>query len=206
MFDELTKNTLVWLPEKEIGYYPVTPRPSTYNGEYFKKYQEYAVTDMGKTITRARVDLVRRYYDGTILDVGIGCGQFILEHGNAFGYDINTKAVAWLEKRGLYRCLYNQYFSAVTFWDSLEHIKNPADALRRVKKLVFITLPVFKDYKSILKSKHFRTDEHYWYFTPAGLIKWFSNQGFILLENNQMETELGREEIQTFVFRRRNNA
>jgi N-acetylglutamate synthase-like GNAT family acetyltransferase len=32
---------------------------------------------------------------------------------------------------------------------------------------------------------------------------WFSRLGFELIEKNNMETELGREDISTYVFRRR---
>jgi len=34
------------------------------------------------------------------------------------------------------------------------------------------------------------------------LIKWFKELGFINIEKNSMETELGREAISTYVFRR----
>lgn len=202
MFEKLIKDSLVWFPEREIGYYPVSGSP--YNGEYFRKYQLYASTEMGKRITNARIELVLKHSNDTVLDVGIGSGDFIQTHGNAYGYDVNKEAICWLESMQLYRCLYTGLHSSATFWDSLEHIKEPDLAIKNVKKFVFISIPIFRNYNGILHSKHFRKNEHYWYFTHNGLINWFWENGFECVECNDMEISLGREDIGTFVFRRRN--
>lgn len=202
MFEKLIKDNLVWFPELGIGYYSVSNKP--YNSDYFKKYQAYAETEMGKNLTKARIDLVSKYTNDNIVDVGIGSGQFVIEHWNAFGYDINIEAIKLLESKNLYRCLYSGLHSSATFWDSLEHIENPEEAINHIKKFVFISIPIFIGYYDVLSSKHYRKNEHYWYFTEAGLIKWFLINGFECIESNKMEADLGRENIGTFVFRRYN--
>lgn len=203
MFEKLALSNIVWFPEKGYGYYHV--QGAEYDEKYFNKYEVYAQTEIGKSITRKRVELVDKYCkDYPVLDVGIGCGDFIKKHGYSYGYDINLYAVNWLINNGLYVNLYNGMHYAATFWDSLEHIEKPDIAVSHVKKYVFVSMPIYKDEKEVLKSKHFRKNEHYWYFTKEGLINWFFEQGFEIVDHNEMETELGREGIGTFVFRRMN--
>jgi len=84
----------------------------------------------------------------------------------------------------------------------LEHIPNPEALIHQVKEYVFVSLPIFDNPATITKSKHYRPGEHIWYWSDFGLIKWFKELGFINIEKNSMETELGREAISTYVFRR----
>ncbi len=51
-------------------------------------------------------------------------------------------------------------------------------------------------------SRHFRRDEHYWYFTDAGLCVWMDRHGFQLRERDNIETLLGREDISSYAFER----
>ena len=54
-----------------------------------------------------------------------------------------------------------------------------------------------------MQSKHFKPNEHVWYFTDWGLRLWFEEQGFDCLETNYDETNIGREGINSYVFRRK---
>jgi hypothetical protein len=54
----------------------------------------------------------------------------------------------------------------------------------------------------VLRSKHFRPQEHIWYFTREGLVNAMKACGFSLVAESDFETELGREDIGTFAFRR----
>lgn len=200
MFEKLIKNNLAWFPELEIGYYSVSGNP--YNKNYFKKYLEYSETEIGRKINETRIKLVLDWYGGMVLDFGIGSGHFIKGYGNAFGYDINPAAVEWLISMDLYRNPYENGFNCVSFWDSLEHIERPEEIINKVKKFVFVSIPIFGDYKDIIKSRHFRKNEHYWYFTHRGIVSWFFENGFECVEHNNNETELGRESIETYVFKR----
>lgn len=195
---------LTWYPERQMGYYPVRGAGSIYDQSYFEKYCAYAATELGRQITTARVSLVDRYLPrGPLLDVGIGSGAFVemrQRGAPTFGFDINPAAVAWLMEKELYRDPM-QPIEAMSFWDSLEHLTEPEQLLANTK-WAFITLPIFTGPDHVLASKHFRRDEHLWYFTRQGLIGWMRAQGFQCREHNTMETLLGREDIHTFVFRR----
>ena len=207
MLSTVTKNSLIWMPEKGLGYYPVKESEWPYDHDYFGKYQGYADTDMGKKITQARIDLVARHYSGPLVDVGIGCGQFVNERWGTFGFDVNPVAKKWLKERDLWRNIYDgQGYDALSFWDSLEHIKDPATAVQQAHRWVFVSIPIFNNCNHILQSKHYRKDEHYWYFMVSGILKWFDGLGFSLHECDETEKNLGREDIMSFAFKRRSNA
>lgn len=192
--------SLHWLPERGMGYYPVQHQP--YNQDYFDKYVGYAQTQTGRALTQARIDLVARHYDGPLVDVGIGCGQFVERRPFTQGYDVNPAGVEWLQQRGLFCHFYFSDCYAASFWDSLEHIPAPHLALDQVRQWAFVSIPIFDDAQHVLRSKHFRRDEHFWYFTEAGFLDWMADHGFECVESSRMECDLGREDIMSFALRR----
>ena len=203
MFSEQLKAGLVFLPELGIGYYPV-PQDRPYDEGYFVRYQQMADTPMGHALTQARVEMLNRHYRcGPVLDVGIGAGQFVAARADTWGYDVNPAGIEWLAQRGCWADLYAGKFPALTFWDSLEHIDDPESAVAQAQQWVFVSIPIFANGDAILQSKHFRKDEHLWYFTHAGLLRWFVEQGFTCYEYNDIESTLGREGIRSYAFRRR---
>ncbi|QIE86793.1 methyltransferase domain-containing protein [Pseudomonas nitroreducens] len=189
---------LLWSEELGMGWHG--RKPMDYEGAYFAKYQELDATPMGAALTKARVDLVRRHFAGKVLDIGIGGGRFVQESGG-FGFDVNPEALQWLNANGCYK---NPHFGwdAMTFWDSLEHIPDPELMLRSVGDWAFVSMPIYKDQSDCLKSKHFKPGEHIWYWTLDGFVSWMDRQGFELREINHAESELGREGITSFAFRR----
>lgn len=200
MSPEQITEKFVWMPELGMGYYPVEGAP--YDEAYFQRYQKMADTDMGHALTKSRIDLVARHYSGTVVDVGIGSGQFVENRPDTKGFDVNPFGIAWLVRQNKFADIYARRYDALTFWDSLEHIRNPEKAISNARKWVFVSIPVFQDFDHIFCSRHFRPDEHYWYFTPAGIISWFLSQGFVLEESNNEETRLGRDSIGSYAFRR----
>jgi hypothetical protein len=157
-------------------------------------------TDIGERLNQARIELVNKYTDGLVLDIGIGSGAF-LQRLNTYGFDINPKAIEYLIQNKLYRHPFKGGHG-ITFWDSLEHIHDPTMIIQGAKEYIFVSMPIYDDSNHILRSKHFRKDEHCWYFTMNGLIMFMQYYGFQCIEINNMETEIGREDIKTFVFKR----
>jgi hypothetical protein len=199
---------LVWLPERGMGWLHVDEAP--YDAAYFEKYRGYAVTDMGAAITAARIELVRRYCGpcAALVDVGIGSGDFLealVMDGftRAGGYDVNPAGIEWLRRRGWYVDPYERPVDALTLWDALEHIPEAARLLAGVRQWVFVSLPIVPgDGPPPADWKHLRRDEHCWYWTRRGLLWWMGEQGFECIEHGTPESLLGREDIETFVFRR----
>lgn len=201
IINKFCNSELRWLPELGIGYYPVTAMP--YNKKYFIDYMNLKDTPIGLALNKARTELVNKYTKDKVLDIGIGNGAFVEGRENTFGYDINPHAVEWLvlAKKFLHPF---RGANSLTFWDSLEHIHNPKMILQGAKEYVFISCPIYDNVEHILGSKHFKKDEHCWYWTVEGLNTFMSAFGFEIQEVNWMESDIGREDIGTFVFKRVN--
>ena len=207
MSDKL--NSLVWF-KQGIGWYPVVDY-NVYNDDYFQRYVGYKGTEIGKKINEFRVELVRRHTKADVVDIGSGAGHFLeLIGGNSKGYDVNYASIEWLKSKDKYIDPLRAFahpFKAMTFWDSIEHIHRFWDLLRLIDigGFVFMTVPVFKDMFHVTESKHFRTNEHFWYFTAFGLLKMMGYFGFDFLESRNVEVMIGREDVATFVFKKVSN-
>jgi hypothetical protein len=192
-------NTFLWSEELGQGWH--TAPPMNYSGDYFAKYQDLDNTKMGAELTRARLELVGKFVKpNTVLDIGIGGGRFVQESGG-HGYDVSTEANSWLMKNKLYR---NAEFGwpAMSFWDSLEHIPDPEEFVSKVGRWMFVSMPIYTGMADVLASKHYKPGEHLHYWTFDGFVAWCGRQGLELMEMNHAETELGREGITSFAFKR----
>ena len=199
-FNTFARAGLIWLPTPGFGFLPLTGVP--YDAAYFEHYAGLADTIIGLRLNAARRAMVARHWDADVTDIGIGCGQFVASRARTTGFDINPVGVTWLEARGKFHDPYAVAVDAVTFWDSLEHIPDPAPLLANVRHWVFVSLPIFRDLPHVLRSKHYKPGEHYWYFTDAGFVSFMAAHGWRLVERNLEETEIGREDIASYAFKR----
>jgi hypothetical protein len=210
-FAAWTQGSLLWLADRGMGYLPV-PDSDVYGDDYWEKYELYAKTMMGRRLTVLRIEMVQRHIDWpgdkTLIDIGIGCGDFIERaietwRTPVYGFDVNRRAVEWLTDRTLYRDPRGDSFHAATFFDSLEHVPDVYKILANVTDWVFCSLPIVPGDGPPAKGwKHLRQDEHCFYFTRDGLIGWMREQDWICVEHNTMESIAGREDIGSFAFRR----
>ena len=206
VIEKYMKEGLVWLPEQEIGYFPV--EGAVYNDKYFDEYVNRGNTEIGRCLNAFRVSLVDRYVTGRVLDIGVGCGTFLRLRKNCVGFDINSKAVQLLKEARLFCNPYETDFESgviegVTFFDSLEHIESPGRILSRIgKQIVFVSIPIFRDLNHLLSSKHLKKKEHFYYFTKDSFVRYMVSFGFGLLEFRNDEIKCGREDIYTFVFKK----
>lgn len=194
---------LLWDNELGYGHYPVDLSTNPYNEDYFNRYADYEGEALTDQLNDARWDFVKGI--PSLLDVGIGAGTFIKNARNngcnAFGYDVNPVGVKWLKERALYREPDQGLYQLGTFWDSFEHIPRPDKAVKNMRQ-VAMSIPIFRDREHALSSKHFRTDEHIWYFTQWGLMGYMGCLGFETVRIDDFETKLGREGIKSFYFSR----
>lgn len=197
-------DTLLWSEEKGYGWHSAAPMQ--YDGEYFAHYQNLDNSPMGSLLTRARLELVGKYVaPNTTLDIGIGGGRYVIESGGQ-GYDVSREARHWLIEQGRWVDPYNcrRMVAAVTCWDSLEHIPQPELLLQKVREWLFVSMPIYDSLQGVLNSKHYKPGEHLHYWTFAGFVSWCEAQGFQLAESNKAESDLGREGIVSFAFKRVN--
>lgn len=205
--EEIYKDHLQWFPELEIGFFQVREDPiKVYNRDYFEKIKQNSQTEIGIRLNTFRQRLVNHFVrsDKQVLDIGVGSGQFVMSGSNYYGFDINKVAIDFLLSKNKYSSPYTDLFYAMTFWDSLEHIKDPTLILKNVEKYAFVSCPIYKSEYHILDSKHYRKDEHFWYWTVQGLQNFMKPHGFKLIQSMDTETLIGREDIQTFIFEKIN--
>jgi hypothetical protein len=208
LVERFAARRLTWWPEIGIGFYPVEAGIEPYDQEYFDRFGRDAQSFIGRALMAARVAFVAQHCSGPLVDIGIGAGAFIEARAltaPTYGYDVNPAGVGWLKDRGLWVDPYIADHHAISLWDVLEHIQDYPALLANVRQWLFVSLPIFRDVDHAMTSKHFRPTEHCWYFTKAGLLWAMRREGFELVEENTMETELGREDIGSFAFRRRRN-
>jgi hypothetical protein len=108
----------------------------------------------------------------------------------------------WLEQRQLFIDPHMVPFQGASMWDVLEHIADFRSLLANIREWLFLAIPIFRDSSHALESRHYRPDEHFWYFTRDGLVGVLGSLGFQLVEENDEETKLGREDIMSFAFKR----
>lgn len=195
------EDTFLWSPEKGQGFHT---RPAMlYGGDYFAHYQKLDATQMGGLLTEARVNLVKKFINpAEVIDIGIGGGRFV-EESQGMGFDVCPDAVKWLQGIYAYRDPYSsEDVRAITCWDSLEHIPEPEKLLARVTEWLFVSIPLCETAAAWVNSKHMKPGEHIHYFNADGFIRWCGEQGFECVEMNRAETELGREGITSFAFKR----
>jgi hypothetical protein len=175
-----------------------------YGADYLAKCAAKSEGGIADELNAARVDFVAKHYGtGRLCDIGIGAGDFIRARPNTWGHDINPVAVKWLDEEGLLAKFLCE-FGAYTFWDVLEHVPEPAQYLSQVQlqAFVFVSIPVFHDVRRVRESKHYRPGEHLYHWTAGGFVGWMIEQGFRLLEMSDFESQLGRDSIASFAFKR----
>lgn len=190
-------------------------KPVEYGQRYWDQCLEYHNSPVAGELMRLRLELLARHVslDHAVVDVGIGSGRFLEAarrrfRGDVRGIDVNPRAEEWLEARG-WRTIPGALKradrpTAVTFWDVFEHF-DELDAESWLAALpeqtfVFLSLPVFRDFRGLLKSKHFKPGEHLSYWTHDGLVRYFAFAGYRCLESNDFETQAGRESIRSYAF------
>lgn len=196
------RDTLLWSDELGYGWHP--REPMSYEGDYWESYVERDASPMGAALTRARMDLVKRFMDmdaHKVVDIGIGGGRFV-DQMNCKGFDVNDRAIMWLDDRDAFHNPYWENCEAITCWDSLEHIPDPEALIGCVDKFVFVSMPIYESAHECLNSKHYKPGEHLWYFSKRGLIEYMQTIGFECLDIDDVESRLGRDGIYSFVFRR----
>jgi hypothetical protein len=192
---------LIWDVEAARGMCSVKPDHSIYDEPYFSKFTSWGERPVGKLLNEARVSLVNRHVGRSIvLDYGCGACSFVRMRGVEVtrGYDIMAYSTERL--RGLDALVRkSDKISAFTFWDSFEHLENPAEVLSSRPRFVFMSIPIFAGPSDVISSKHWKPGEHYWYFTERGLVGYMADLGYDLIERSRIEECYTREGIGTFV-------
>jgi len=202
---EISNLTFKFLNEEAI--LQESPNPISYGDDYFETYQKRSKTEMGRKLLVFRRAYAECFCDPNdkILDYGTGHADLVLSDNNSkwFGYDIMEKSKARLGEK--YDDKIEEY-EAVCFFDVLEHFQDPSKILDRVKNKLFVTIPLFDnwdDLQSIKHWKHWKPGEHLFYASPEGFKKFVESQGFKTIDQNTVESSLGRDDSFTYFFQKR---
>jgi hypothetical protein len=200
-FDGVDDADLFLCLDRGVAYQREMDFPIKYDEDYIQHYRDLDGTEISERLNQGRIDFVAKHYSGQMLDVGIGSGEFIRKRGQCKGFDINQHALTWLLKENCYS-EHVERFDAVSFWDVLEHVPDPNSYLKQVKPgaYLFTSVPIFRNLRKIRESKHYKPNEHLYYFTHEGFVNWMALYGFRLLECSDFETQCGRESIMSYVF------
>lgn len=208
-FDAWRDGDLTFVYNRGIAYQTDMSKRVQYDKRYMEKVDGYDGNEIAKAVNAGRCAFMRKYVSrgSSVLDYGAGSGAFVRDAIAAGylakGFDIMPLAIERLAKSDLFDCDVGDY-DVVTFWDSLEHMEDPARALKAIPRgaHVFASLPIFDDLRSVRQSKHYRPNEHLYYFSGKGFVDWMAFYGFRLLDPSFHEMEAGRESIGAFAFRK----
>jgi hypothetical protein len=198
---------LRYCPQQGIMYQRDMNVSVEYDQSYFDTYLNRRGSEIAVKLNKGRVSFSHQFCN-CLLDIGIGSGEFIEHcHAKMYGFDINPIGVEWLNKRHMFVDPYvNQPddIEGWTMWDTLEHVREPQELFMHVRpgQYLFTSLPILSDILSVRQSKHYKPNEHYYYFTSAGFIRFMTDSGFSLKAVSDMETVAGRDSIYSYAFRK----
>lgn len=183
----------------------VSSIPMEYGEEYAEKYARYSRTEMGKSLSKFRKNFVEMFRPERVLDYGCGWGTLVLSQNGWSGYDINPFCMKHLGEKAVRNPVLQSY-DCVCFFDSFEHLSDPTSILKSMSadSLLVCTIPIWckNSWSGIVSWKHWRPSEHLCYFTLKGLISYLEMYGFSVLRCDPAETEIGREDMVTFCFKK----
>lgn len=175
-----------------------------YDAPYYAKCAGYDGSEIAEQINAGRIAMVGRHVgQNRIVDVGIGSGEFIRKRPNTFGHDVNPVAMEWLKRNDLWTNRL-EGFAGVSMWDVIEHVETPETYFRQIPLggHLFCSLPIMRGLGSIRASKHYRPNEHIYYFEEHGFLGWMELHGFQCLETATFEIDAGRDSIFSYALRR----
>lgn len=202
---------------------------AVYDKEYVaSRYDQYPrskeMSKLRRRILSSETGIGKTLQDGAVvLDFGCGNGDFVedcRQNGIAcVGYDISgyeTNKFQSLNENQVF----GAYWSCVTFFDSLEHLVNPMDTIRRLKtRYVMISVPwcpVLAAFGKLTRWeleafstwKHRRYGEHIWHFNSVSLNRIMERLGFKEIYCSNPEDAIrkpwsaGHPNILTAIFRK----
>ena len=207
-YEFIQDNDLNICYKKGLAYQNDMKQSISYDNNYFEHYVVLEDTEISKRINAVRTSITEKHVK-CLIDVGIGSGEFIKKSQcKTYGFDINQKGISWLKERNKFVDIYNEPIpedvQGWTFWDCLEHVPEHSKIFNLLQKdqYLFLSLPYFENLDKIRESKHYKPNEHYYYFTQHGLIDYMKDCGFELVEYNFDETKAGRSNIIACCFKK----
>ena len=172
----------------------IEPELSIYDRSYEIKYDRYERTDTGKKIQYLRWETVKKHVPDNLklnlLDFGCGVGSFVKmffteRNIKAYGFDINPYT-QFCDVSVFFR-----NYDIVTFWDSLEHLRDPAKIIKGLNpKYLFACTPSTDDcFGNITDWRHYMPCEHAHYFNRESITAFLNGCGYKVIAHDYDESE-----------------
>ena len=206
------------LLDQELELLKTAPQPTLDKlGSYYESEDYISHTDGTRTFfekmyqfvkrraIRNKVKLLFKYHQkGSILDIGAGTGDFLVEAQKqgwlGTGIEPNEKAkTIALSKNVAFSdtldALENHSFDVITMWHVLEHVPDVEFQIKELKRLlksngtIIIAVPNFKSYDAIYYKEFwaaYDVPRHLWHFSKIAIQKLFQKQGLNLFHVKPM--------------------
>ncbi len=185
----------------QIGFtYPI---PKNMNKYYPTAYYSWVKTILYQILQfRRPIYIKKRNKNGSILDIGCGDGMI--------GYKLQNEGFTYVGIETLFANIKNPLvkltgienlreknnsYDVVTFWESFEHVPDPANALIKSFKTlkkgghIIIECPNFSSWERLLfQNRWFHLDppRHVFHFTHQGIGALLQSQGFELIDTQSV--------------------
>lgn len=192
-----------------MGTPPAAAEKELYPEDYYRKMSGFSRALELLFLGERRAAVESRKARGSILDVGCGSGEFLRVMSAAgwavAGVEPSPSGAAaappgvtlgTLESAGLP----DDSFDAVTMWQVLEHVPDPAAALSAARKMLkddgvlLVSVPNIRSFQSRLgRERWFHLDlpRHIWHFSPPTLLRLLERSGFRVAEMRHFSMEYG---------------
>lgn len=166
-----------------------------YDQNYLRERYE-SIDDKVRLLAALRLDFLCEHIPRKKWFLDYGCGTYrVVEEAAsrgffAFGHDI-IPSDHWLQTQFPFQ---RSPWSIVTFFDSLEHLENPFNTIRKLQaKYVAISVPECHSpdrEEWFMKWKHRRPGEHLWHFSRVGLDYFMNLLNYKPLLHSNFEDEV----------------
>jgi len=226
-YKEFAVNTeiLTFCEKCQIGYTRAKKNRSIQEKEVMRFYGEDYIKhyltrekELRKQFDRG-IEILKKYFrEASILDIGCGIGFFLRlleedtrENGNTwhlYGIEPNKDLFRYSKKFCRKSRIVNRlieetelkpfFFNCVTFWDVLEHIPNPLQALKEVNRIlkndgiVIVQAPNYKSLMAYLTKEKWdwwAPPDHLYHFSPRSLRLLLEKSGFTIYELKTYESK-----------------
>lgn len=204
----VSKETFALLYNKEYDLLKTHPFPDlSVLPKYYESEDYISHTDGKRTFfekiyhfvkkraIKNKVKLINSYHKnkGTLLDVGCGTGDFLVEAQNqgwkTTGYEPNEAAKKLTNSKNVSTIddlvsLSANSFDVITLWHVLEHVPNLEEYIKNLKKLLkpsgtlIVAVPNYKSYDAIYYKRHwaaYDVPRHLWHFSKKSIKRLFSD-------------------------------
>jgi hypothetical protein len=183
----------------------------SYDEDYMEAYVERSKSHMSKQLTNLRKAYAECFAgpEDRLIDVGCALGLIIqADVTNRWaGTDINPLSEKYIGEMYIPHPADLSKYDVITFQDVFEHLQQPEEILKQIKKgaRIVMTIPIWPkkfNFDNLTEWLHYKPDEHYIYCTEEGIIEFMAMNGFKLIDKHMIETSMGRLDAGSFCFKK----